>query len=627
MKKKRVALVFGITSNYVFALANTLIGLTKHNRKFWDDIIVYYDFLDQNSIDKINEIVECKFINFNKKGYLNGISKEVLSKYSEACFYRYECFDLLKEYETVIWNDVDILIQNDISGLLNYASDFGFAVTENTVGLNNEANFNKLLLEYDMYVPLYNSGILVLKDNLCNYEKMKEWCLKKTSEYSNILRWPDQGIINLLIQEFKITVDKIDINKYCCHPLQKEYIKSASIIHAYGDDKFWTSDYLIKLFPEWENNNLKWQGILKANSQLKSNVGNKDYPLVSCILSTYNRYDYLKESIDSILNQTYPNIEIIVVLEKCENQNKIESILKSYNNDSIIIIKNNKKLGFPESLNRGIEMAKGKYIARMDDDDISLPERFEKQVAFLEANPTYGICGTNARFFGKYNSIIGVETNPDYLKIITLYRCPFIHPTVMMNRELINKHNLRYDKDYFTEDYELWSRAVSCFPVGNLDEVLLLYRANGDGLTSGQNELKIHSSHKKIMRNQLYNYLRLNVTDNELEVLQGRKNIFENCYNYDASIALKKEICMKIIKANEKYKFYNHEVLVDRFWKYQSSNIIKKQSFIKKSAKFILKPFYKRLMNRVENLIQEHDNRIYGYVNNEIKKLSDNNKE
>ena len=91
-------------------------------------------------------------------------------------------------------------------------------------------------------------------------------------------------------------------------------------------------------------------------------------------------------------------------------------------------------------------------------------------------------------------------------KIITLFRTPFVHPTVMMNKELLDKYNLRYDANYFTEDYELWSRAVACFPVSNINEILLKYRSSKVALTSGKNELKIHDSHKRIVDYQLKKY-------------------------------------------------------------------------------------------------------------------------
>lgn len=619
--KKKTVLVFGITGDYVFALANTLIGLVKHNKKFWDDIVVFYNEISEEDINNLNKIVKCTFINFTKKEYLEKIPNEVLEKYSEACFFRYECFELLKEYETVIWNDVDILIKGDISGLLEYGKKTGFAATHSLADFNNEANFKQLIPEYNMFVKLYNSGIIVLKDNLPRYEEMRDWCVAKTIEYGEILRWPDQGIINILLQEFNITVESIDYNKYCCHPLTLEHLENAAIIHAYGDQKFWNCDEYKTRFNEWEENDKKWKSISTITK--KESKKKKPQPLISCVMSTYNRYEYVPEAVESILSQTYSNFELIVVLEKCENQEKIEKILKKYNDHRIIIIKNTERLGFSKSLNVGFDIAKGKYIARMDDDDISLPQRFEKQVEFLENNPDIGICGTNAKFFGKYNTVIGVETDPETLKTITLFRTPFIHPTVMMNRELINKYKLRYDPNYFTEDYELWSRAVACFPISNIDEILLHYRANGENLTSGDNEDKIHNSHKKIMKNQFENYLKINPSENEIELIQGRKSVFEICYNFDQAIIMKKSFCTKIIEANKKCNFYDKQTIQKVFWNSQFNTPYNtKNSFIKKSIKFIVRPIYLRLMNRIESVIVEHDNRIYNYINYKIEKIT-----
>lgn len=619
-KKQNVALVFGITSNYVFALANTLIGLVKHNNKFWNDIIIYYDSIKPEEMENINKITECTFVNFSDVKFLNKVSKELLDKYSEACFYRYECFNLLNKYKTVIWNDVDILIQGDISGLLEYGKESGFAATLNTLGLNIEANFNKLILDYNMFAPLYNSGILVLTDSLPNYEKMCDWCVTATKTYSEFLRWPDQGIINLMLQEFNIVVDQIDINKYCCHPSHDQYIKHAAIIHAYGDNKFWTDPSYQEKFPEWVENDTEWkERYVSSKSIEKKDTSN--CPLVSCIMSTYNRYEYLGESVRSILDQTYINIELIVVLEKCENQSKIEKLLKGIKDKRIVVICNTERLGFAASLNVGIEAAQGKYIARMDDDDISLPTRFEKQVEYMESHPEVGICGTNAKFFGNETAVIGVETDPEVLKVITLYRTPFIHPTIMMRKDLIDKYNLRYDPSYFTEDYELWSRAIQYFPIANIDEILLNYRASNNNLTSGNNETKIHASHKKIMANQLNNYLKMVVTDNELETLQGRKNVLSNCYNYEETIKIKLHLCSKIIDANKTQKFYDEKILLEQLQGSQYETP-PKQSCIKKVIKFIGRPLYRRLMDRVDNRITQHDQQIYNYINTELGKLN-----
>ena len=96
--KKKCALVFGITNNYLFALANTLIGLKKNNKIFWDDIIVYVDTITDAEIKWINEIVPTKFVKVSSEDYKN-LKSKAIEKYSIAAFYRYECFKLLDEYK------------------------------------------------------------------------------------------------------------------------------------------------------------------------------------------------------------------------------------------------------------------------------------------------------------------------------------------------------------------------------------------------------------------------------------------------------------------------------------------------------------------------------------------------
>ena len=615
--KKNIALVFGITENYIFALANTLIGLKNNNKKFWDDIIIYIDNIKSEDINNINKIIPCKIIKYEMKDIEKSVSSSLLDQYSIATFFRYECFNLLNNYKTVIWNDVDILIKGDISKLSNYGKNSGFALTMNTLNLKNEANFNGLILEYDMFAPLYNAGIMVLHDNLPNYNKMKKWCIDKTVELGKKLRWGDQAILNLLIQEFNVTVDLIDINKYCCHPMHKEYIKDASIIHAYGIDKFWNNYTYKQLFPEWDKNDEEWQEILFAK-KLKSN------PLVSVIMSTYNRYDYLSEAVESILNQTYKNLELIIVLEKSENQDKIEKILTKYIDKRIKIIKNSKKLGFPASLNIGIDAAKGVYIARMDDDDISLPTRIEKQVIFMEENKDIGISGTAAQTFGIYTNPLNVITDPEELKIICLLKTPFIHPTVIMRKSMLDAYNLRYSTEYFSEDYELWSRAVSKVKFSNIDEKLLLYRSGAGNLTNGDNEAKIHNSHKKTMYNQFKNYFNMELSNNDLEVLQERIGSYANTYNEREFIKLRNRLIDEIIKRNDVIHYCNPKIIRYVLTKNDSVNE-KKQSIFIRIIKKILMPIYNRLMNRVEDIIIRHDNDIYYYVNKKIKELKEEN--
>src|SRR5690606_13489679 len=121
--------------------------------------------------------------------------------------------------------------------------------------------------------------------------------------------------------------------------------------------------------------------------------------LISVVLPAYNAELYIKEAIDSVLAQTFTNFELIILNDG--STDKTEEIILSYQDSRIVYVKNEHNLGLIGTLNKGMALAKGKYIARMDADDICFPERFEKQVAFLEKNKEYIICGTSAYRFYK----------------------------------------------------------------------------------------------------------------------------------------------------------------------------------------------------------------------------------
>ena len=128
--KKELAIVFGITSDYDFALANVLIGIKKHfNYKNEYDIIVYHDGLNEEIKETLNKIMPCTFFKFKSRVNEKLLSEENLKLYSNMCLARFECFDLLKKYRKVIWHDVDILIQDDFSELLKLGEKSGLAMT------------------------------------------------------------------------------------------------------------------------------------------------------------------------------------------------------------------------------------------------------------------------------------------------------------------------------------------------------------------------------------------------------------------------------------------------------------------------------------------------------------------
>lgn len=201
-------------------------------------------------------------------------------------------------------------------------------------------------------------------------------------------------------------------------------------------------------------------------------------PLVSVIIPCYNAEKYVELAIRSIMEQSYKNLEIIVTND-CSTDKTLEILQQLKNEDPRIIIINNKKnLKIVKSLNNMIDLAHGKYIARMDADDISLKDRILEQVNFLESNPEYGICGCNSKIIEKSGKIIGHSylplTNEDINKF-KFYSCPFYHPTVLIKAELLKTN--KYDEKYlFAEDYELWFRLLKITKGHNLRQKYFKYR-------------------------------------------------------------------------------------------------------------------------------------------------------
>ena len=566
--KKDCAITFGATNNYVFALANVLLGIKKYTVPFWDDIIILHTDITSENQQVINAILPCKFVHVEDDEWCEqlerNLSKETMNMYSLATFFRYYCFDFLKEYRKVIWLDCDLLVQNDISGIADYGEKTGFAACMADRMAPVEMCFGKLIPGYQMFVPLVNAGTLVLTDKLPHYEIFCDWCKNKTVGLINYLDMPDQGILNLLLQEFHIEVETIDVGKYQRHPDFQKAIppKEAFILHSYGIRKFWNDAIYQKLYPEWQEFNHEYLRLSEAITK-KRCVDQGQFPLVSVVMSTYTRDEFLYDAVESILEQTYPNFELIIVVEYSEKQEKIAKRLRKYEDKRIIVICNRERLGFARSLNIGMGIAKGKYIARMDDDDKSYPERLQKQVEYMELHPEIGILGTFAETFMNCHDIWNsYPTDPEQAAIGLLRGTVLCHPTVMMRVSELQKYNLQYNPEVFTEDYDLWARAVKYLKISNLPEILYGYRASGMNVTVNQ-ETKIHSSHLKIMRLQFENYLNMKPSEDELCLFNGRVDTLGMVYTKNRSEAEKvyKSFIQKISEANKKTNFYNQEKL------------------------------------------------------------------
>jgi glycosyltransferase involved in cell wall biosynthesis len=198
-------------------------------------------------------------------------------------------------------------------------------------------------------------------------------------------------------------------------------------------------------------------------------------PLVTVLMAVYNVAPYIRESINSILNQTFSDFEFLIYSDGSTDDTP--AIIRSYTDARIIFIDNKQNRSVSPNLNEGLARARGRYIVRMDGDDIANPERIARQVAFMEANPAIGLCGSSVRYVGASNAVIKVPETNEIIQQTLWLQNAFFQPSVIIRTSVLRDNNLCYNTDYeFAEDYKLWSDMSTVTQLHNLPDVLLNYR-------------------------------------------------------------------------------------------------------------------------------------------------------
>ena len=210
-------------------------------------------------------------------------------------------------------------------------------------------------------------------------------------------------------------------------------------------------------------------------------------PLVSVIMPNYNTpEEFLRAAIDSILNQTYKNIELIIV-DDASTQNDVE-IIRSYRDERIVLLVNESNRHVSYTLNRALAHVKGEYVARMDSDDISLPDRISRQVRFLEHHPDIDVLCAQARMIGERKGVYAAGLqNWEIMKTHVFFNCPVIHPSVMFRASFLKQNDMQYsiqEAYQAAEDYELWSRCIFAGKMSEYPKVLLKYRVHKKQVSS-----------------------------------------------------------------------------------------------------------------------------------------------
>lgn len=301
---------------------------------------------------------------------------------------------------------------------------------------------------------------------------------------------------------------------------------------------------------------------------------NNEKVMVSVIMSVYNtKEEYLRVAIESILNQTYKDFEFIIIND-CSNTETSE-IIHSYNDHRIIVINNSQNMGLTKSLNKGLRIAKGKYIARMDSDDISLETRLYEQLMYMEANKDISVLGAYTRIVGKGRvKAQRWPDNPEITKIRLLFcNAGIIHPTAFFRKEHLDKYDIWYDESLLkSQDYAMWVKIMEKGKIDILPRVLLEYRVHEDQISiKDKNEQAYYAN--IIMLRQLDKF--------KYDFTEKEKAIFCELSkgNMLGSLKESSDLINRLIEINDKKELYNKKLFrleIIRIWVSTSIRRIRK---------------------------------------------------
>jgi glycosyltransferase involved in cell wall biosynthesis len=205
---------------------------------------------------------------------------------------------------------------------------------------------------------------------------------------------------------------------------------------------------------------------------------------VSVIMPVHNAGPYLQNAVESILSQTFQDFEFMIIDDGSTDGS--QDVIRSLSDGRIKFVQNNRNCGVAATLNKGLDMALGDYVARMDADDVSRPDRLQSQLLLMEKKSNLGICGAWVKTCNSQGKghVIRPPSDSETLRSFIIFNNPVIHPVVMMRRSMLEKYKLRYDQSCLAaQDYEFWARCLHYFDFENIKRVLLTYRVNESGMT------------------------------------------------------------------------------------------------------------------------------------------------
>ena len=268
------------------------------------------------------------------------------------------------------------------------------------------------------------------------------------------------------------------------------------------------------------------------------------------VMPVYNGEEYVAEAVRSVLAQTFTDFELTVIDDGSTDHTG--EVLAGFSDARLHVIRFPEHRGLVPALNAGICESESELIARMDADDLCTPQRFERQVAFLDTHPEIGICGTWARTFGHRSGVHRLPVEPEHVRARLFFGGAMDHPSLMMRRAFLEQHSLAYN-DEFThcEDFDFLSRAAELTKLANLPEFLLLYREHNQQVSEVYKRAQRHTEARLMVR-QL-RLLMPDVTRKEedfhVDLARGNVNV--------SSLAQAEQWLLRLEQANHKSARYD----------------------------------------------------------------------
>ncbi len=279
-------------------------------------------------------------------------------------------------------------------------------------------------------------------------------------------------------------------------------------------------------------------------------------PKVSIVMPTFNNDIYLQASIESILFQSFRDFEFIIIDDG--STDLTPTMLAMVKDPRVRIIRHESQLGLIASLNHGLSVAKGEYVARMDADDTSSLDRLMLQVHFMEAHPQIDLCGTGMILSRQNNLKMNPQTHEEIRTWLLFHTC-ISHPTVMLRSSTIERLQIRYNPDFpYAEDYELWNRIAPLVKMANLPQPLHYYRQHTGQVSQSFRDIQDLSARR--VRERQFSYIGVYPTEEEYQTHMDLVSFNINAHDYE-SYSRAAQWAEKLLHHNSLTPYYNQDML------------------------------------------------------------------